>query len=302
MKKIILLTGATGFLGSHIAKVIVKNDIELIALKRKSSNLHRCESFKNKINWINIDIDGLWKQTIVELNPTHIIHGAWSAVNSDKRNDLNQIENLNFLKDLLEISKSIELNQFIGLGSQAEYGILKSKVGEEKVVNPVSIYGSTKVAAQKILKTFCELNQIKWIWLRLFSFTGSNENSNWLIPFLVNSVVNKKSIDMTCGEQKYSYMHVDDFASIILKILISKVDSGIYNVSGENALSILDIGNLISKKLNLKPKINWCALPYRPYQSMHIEGDNFKLKKQIGDLELMGTNEALEKAVLNYKI
>jgi nucleoside-diphosphate-sugar epimerase len=301
MKKRILLTGATGFLGSHIAKVIIKNDIELIALKRENSDLYRCKTFKNKINWIIIDIDGFWKETIVKLNPTHIIHSAWSSVNSNERNDLSQIENLDFLKDLLEVSKAVKLNQFIGFGSQAEYGILKSKVREEEVLNPVSIYGSTKVAVQKILKTFCELNQIEWIWLRLFSFTGEYENNNWLIPFLVNSIINEKSIDMTLGEQKYSYMYVNDFASIILKIITSKVDSGIYNISAENALSVMEISNLISKKLNILSKINWGALPYRLNQSMHIEGDTLRLKKQIGHYELTGISEALDNVILNYK-
>ena len=54
MKKRILLTGATGFLGSHIARVITNYNIELIALKRENSNLYRCKTFQNKVNWINI--------------------------------------------------------------------------------------------------------------------------------------------------------------------------------------------------------------------------------------------------------
>ena len=96
-------------------------------------------------------------------------------------------------------------------------------------------------------------------------------------------------------------MYVNDFASIILKIITSKVDSGIYNISAENALSVMEISNLISKKLNILSKINWGALPYRLNQSMHIEGDTLRLKKQIGHYELTGISEALDNVILNYK-
>ena len=302
MKKRILLTGATGFLGSHIARVITNYNIELIALKRENSNLFRCKTFQNKVNWINIDTAGGWKKKVIDLNPTHLIHSAWIAVDSNQRDDIKkQIENIYFLSDLLKISKKINLTQIIGFGSQAEYGILNDKVSEDNIANPVSLYGATKVATQQILKTFCELNKIDWIWLRLFSITGEHENNNWLIPSIISKVIAGKTINMTLGEQKYSYMYVNDFALIILKLINSKVDSGIYNVSANNPKTIKEITNLICEKLNILTKINWGAFTYRPNQSMHLEGETYKLKKQIGDYEITGISETLDNIILHHK-
>jgi nucleoside-diphosphate-sugar epimerase len=302
MKKNILLTGATGFLGSQIADVLVNNDIKLIALKRKNSDCYRCNSFKNKIDWVDIDAEGYWREKVINLRPTHIIHCAWIGVEAHERNDIKtQVQNISFLSDLLEISRVMNLTEFISLGSQAEYGILNSKVSENSIVNPVSSYGATKVASQQILKTFCNSNKINWIWLRLFSFIGENENNNWLIPSLIDKIIKDEVIDMTPGEQKYSYIFVKDFALIILKIINSNVESGIYNVSGDELISLKELVDLIGKKLNSSPKINWGALPYRLNQSMHIEGNTSELRNQIGEYKLTSISDTLDRVIFHYK-
>lgn len=294
----ILLTGTSGFLGSHIAKHLVSFDFELIALKRKDSDLSRCKSFKKKITWINIDSNGVWKEKVIKLKPKYIIHSAWIGVDSVGRDDIiKQSKNISFLSDLLDISKSTNLIRFISLGSQAEYGVLNTKVSEDSEANPINLYGATKVASQQILKTFCELNKIDWVWLRLFSFIGENQDSNWLIPQLISKIKNKETIDMTMGHQKYSFIYVNDFASIIFKILNSNIDSGIYNVSSEEPYSIRELSNLISIKLEVSQKINWGALPYRLNQSMHIEGEMNKLKKQIGDFKLVRLSHSLDRVI-----
>ena len=302
MKKVILLTGATGFLGSQIAGVLVNNDIQLVALKRKNSDCYRCNSFINKIDWVDIDAEGYWKEKVINLRPTYIIHCAWIGVEAHERDDIKtQVQNISFLTDLLEISGIMKLTQFISLGSQAEYGILNSKVSENSIVKPVSSYGAVKVASQQILKTFCNSNKTKWIWLRLFSFIGENENDNWLIPSLIDKIINGEVMDMTPGEQKYSYMFVNDFALIILKIINSNIQSGIYNVSGDEIISLKELVILIGKKLNFSPKINLGALPYRINQSMHIEGDTTALKNQIGNYKLTSINDTLDMVLGHYK-
>ena len=302
MKKKILLTGTSGFLGSHIAKYLLNFDFDLIALKRTTSDLSRCKSFKNKITWINFDTEGVWKEKVIKLKPKYIIHSAWIGVDSEGRDDIiQQTKNISFLSDLLYVSKSTNLTKFINFGSQAEYGVLNRKVSEDFEANPTNLYGVTKLASQQILKTFCKLNKIDWVWLRLFSFVGENQNSNWLIPQLISKITNKKTLDMTMGHQKYSFMDVKDFSSIILKILNSNIESGVYNVSSEEPYTIRELSNLISSKLNVPQKINWGVLPYRLNQSMHIEGDMTKLKNQIGEFNLVTLSYSLEKLISKNK-
>ena len=106
---------------------------------------------------------------------------------------------------------------------------------------------------------------------------------------------------MTPGEQKYSYMFVKDFTLIILKIINSNVESGIYNVSGDELISLKELVDLIGKKLNSSPKINWGALPYRLNQSMHIEGNTSELRNQIGEYKLTSISDTLDRVIFHYK-
>ena len=111
-KKYILITGITGFLGSHIAKNLVST-YNVIGLKRKTSIVWRCEEFKNKVIWINIDEE---KKFLCELNNYRIytiIHGAWIGVESHQRNDWSiQINNIDFFLDILEVAKKVKVEKW----------------------------------------------------------------------------------------------------------------------------------------------------------------------------------------------
>jgi nucleoside-diphosphate-sugar epimerase len=150
----ILITGITGFLGSHIAESLVNNYI-VIGLKRKKSNILRCENFKDKVIWIDIDGDTDYTNELSKYFLEIIIHGAWIGVESNERDDWSiQSKNINFLLELLQVAKITATEKFIFLGSQAEYGQINGVVTEVQECDATSAYGSIKLACLEILKTF----------------------------------------------------------------------------------------------------------------------------------------------------
>ena len=282
----VLITGITGFLGSHIAENIVTNNIEVIGLKRKGSNIWRCQEFSDKIHWVDIDNEGLFKEELSKYSFDTIIHGSWIGVESNERDNLSlQAKNISFLVELLEVAKQVGVKKFIFLGSQAEYGNVNGKISEEEKTEALNAYGSVKLACLEIVKTFCNSNHINWIWLRLFSLFGEKENQNWLIPSLINSMLIDKQMDFTPGEQKYAYMYVKDFALIVRKITTLSIHSGIYNISSNKTRTIKSLIEDIRNLVNPKFILNFGALNYRDNQSMHMEGDILKLTSQIGEIE-----------------
>jgi UDP-glucose 4-epimerase len=297
----VLITGITGFLGSHIAENLVANNIQVIGLKRKNSNIWRCQEFATKIIWIDIDNEGLFKEELTKHSFDTIIHGAWIGVESnDRDNWILQSKNIQFLVELLDIAKEVGVEKFIFLGSQAEYGNIDGKISEEEKTLALNAYGSIKLACLEIVKTFCNTNNVNWVWLRLFSLFGEKENQNWLIPSLVQSMLNNKQMDFTPGEQKYAYLYVNDFSSIMNKIITMSIRSGIYNICSNKTRTIKslieDIRNLVNPKFGL----NFGALNYRDNQSMHMEGDILKLSAQIGEIEFTDFDIALENTIKYY--
>lgn len=297
----VLITGITGFLGSHIAESLISNDISVVGLKRNNSDIWRCKEFEDKIYWVDIQDDGSFINQLANHSFDTIIHSAWIGVESnDRDNWTEQIKNIGFFVELLEVAKILEVKKIIFLGSQAEYGTINSRISEDFDTNPLNAYAATKLACLEILKRFSSINNINWIWIRLFSVFGEKENSNWLIPSLVNSMLNKNKIDLTLGEQKYAYLYVKDFAEILTKIIIKDIESGIYNISSNEIRTIRSLIEDIKSIVNPEFVLNFGALQYRPGQSMHIEGDMKKLSSQIGKIEFSNYNIALQNTLKYY--
>jgi nucleoside-diphosphate-sugar epimerase len=277
----VLITGITGFLGSHIAENLIASDIKVIGLKRKNSDTWRCKGFEDAVHWVDLDDE----KELSSMSFDTVIHGAWIGVEADLRDNWGeQSKNISFLLSLLEISKNAGASKFIFLGSQAEYGNCNGKINEEYPANALNAYASVKLACLELVKTFCLTNNINWIWLRLFSFFGEKENSNWLIPSLIRSMKTEDQKDFTKGEQKYAYLYVKDFATIMNKIVQCSIQSGIYNISSSEVRTIKSLIEEIRDYVNPNFVLNFGALPYRENQSMHMEGDNEKLFSQIGKI------------------
>jgi nucleoside-diphosphate-sugar epimerase len=300
-KHYILITGITGFLGSHIAENLV-NNYNIIGLKRKTSNIWRCEEFKENVIWINIDEDKNFLNELNKYRINTIIHGAWIGVESSERDDWSiQVKNIQFLLDILEVSRKVSVEKFIFLGSQAEYGDINGVASETQVCEALNAYGSVKLACLEILKTFSKNNNINWIWLRLFSVFGEKESDTWLFPSLINKMKNQSQMDLTFGEQKYSYLYVKDFVLILNKIVVLKIESGIYNVSSDVVRSIRSLVEELRDRVNTKFQLNFGSLKYRKNQSMHLQGSINKLTSQIGEIEFTDFSIAIENTIKFYK-
>ena len=303
MAKSILITGITGFLGSHIAEKFLLEGFNVIGLKRFNSDTWRNKEYFNNVDWINID-ESDWKSKIIQYKPSIIIHAAWSGVTSHSRDStVLQIENLNILSELLEVAQEIPLVKFISLGSQAEYGKLDNVVDELYSLNPDNLYAITKVLSQQLLEHYCKLKNIKWYWLRVFSVFGEKESEQWLIPSVIkNAFSDEKELKLSAGTQQYAYMYCKDFAnSVYMLACKNDLQSGIYNISGSNAKSLRSIVEIIvSLTKNQSLNLNFGALPLRNNQSSLIEGSMSKFFENVGTLSYTPLEKALKKTISYY--
>lgn len=297
----VFLTGASGFLGSHIAELLLESGHDVKALKRKTSEI-KTLPFYHDIEWY--DIEDEWLDKILIFSPDIIIHAAWNGVEASYRNNWEkQLSNIPFVYDLLEIAKISHSKRFISLGSQAEYGSFSGKIDESCQVNPTDAYGAVKVMAQQLIQSFCERYHIDWVWLRVFSVFGERESKNWLIAGTIIELLNKiESLDFTLGEQKYAYLYVGDFAQAVLKVVETEDQKyGIYNISSNKAVKLKDIILMIKDILNSKTRLNFGAIPYRVNQPMHIEGDINKFFLAFGSINISDIRHKLEQVIIYYK-
>lgn len=295
----ILLTGATGFLGSHFVESLYSSGFELLLTRRKSSVLDKCTTFAENVNWIYTDVDN-WIDNAIEFKPDILIHAAWNGVENNKRDDWEvQLSNIDFLYKLMKIAKGANVKKVISLGSQAEYGQFNEKVTEDYKLNPIGSYALVKLACLEYLKSFCKDNSIEWYWLRVFSVIGKNDNPNWLIPTVIDKLKKDEAIDLTLGDQCYDYMYVNDFCDKLLKVIYStKNKSGVYNVCTGIPTKINELLVIIAKKLN-KPLslLKFGTLSYRPNQTMLMIGDSAKFDAEFGYCNTTSIEDMVDKII-----
>ncbi len=274
----ILITGASGFLGSKIAQKSIAQGHEIFCLRHEDIKKRQAE--------------------INKFTPEILVHCAWGGVSADDRNNP-QIQNSNLIFSK-EVVNLYDFKQIIALGSQDEYGYVNEIVNENHELLPLSEYARYKVFFCDYLREYAERKGIEWQWIRIFNMYGEGQSDKWLIPSIIlRCLKGEKTMQVTKGEQKYAYLHSDDLARAIVNLYGVKDKSGIYNLSSSYPLSLKNIFLTIKKITNSNIEFVFGALPYRKNQSMMICGDSQKFKENFGDFEYITFEEGIKK-ILNY--
>ena len=298
--KKIFLTGISGFIGSHLAELLVSERFQVMALKRKSSDLWRCAAFEDQIIWVT---EESMETSMLDFRPDVILHLGWTGISHlDRANWELQMSNLPILLNLLKIGKQISVKKFLAFGSQAEYGPVEGRVSELFQPKPDNAYAVMKLTAQKMLEIFCKQHDIEWYWLRIYSVFGPREDKNWFVPMVINNLLNSVPCNLTNCEQQYDYLYVKDLAGMILEVIRAKADSsGVYNISSNQSKSIKSLISRINEIINSESVIAFGAIPYRQNQSMHIEGNSELFNTTFGKYPFTDMKSALTETINFYR-
>ena len=266
----IMLTGATGFLGSHLLKGLLREtDCGIVVLKRSFSNTFRIDAWldNNRVKSYNIDHVSL-HEVFVKSPVDIIIHSATS-----------------YGRDNENVPEIVESNLILPLKllqSGTEHG-LKTFINTDTVIDKRIIhYSLSKSQFLDWLTTYAD--RVKCLNLRLEHFYGADDNRTKFVSFIVWSLLNNTpSIDLTAGGQKRHFVYVDDVVSAVLCILknMDSIKGGFsaFDISTEKSITIRDFV-LLAKMLsgNTKTQLNFGVLPYRDGELMDIQTDIRTLK------------------------
>ncbi len=309
MKKTILITGATGFIGSNLTRYLIESgekDIHIFI--RGNSNLWRIKDIVSKLNVYEVDLlnKEKLKKVIYEIKPDLIFHNAAYGATHRSQQDIDLLINTNFIGsvNLLNILKDLGFNLFINAGSSSEYGLLSKEYDENDLPNPIDVYGVTKLAFTNYCRMLSLTEGLPIVTLRLFSPYGYYESPLRLIPYLIINMLKNNEIILNTPYAKRDFIFIEDVIDAFIKTAgkIQKIPNGtIINIGSGNEYTVIEVfeilNNIIRNKSNYKVSNNYFLKDKLPVWKANIK----KAKEIIGWEPKYNLEEGLTKNVDWFK-
>lgn len=248
MKKRILLTGSTGFVGSRILAELLKDDVYLRLVVRTGSEyrLPRCNNidivrtadvFDESPEW--------WTETCRDINV--VIHAAWYTVPGDYVYSERNEACVNGTLKMADGCSRAGIQRFIGIGSCAEYDLSERYLSVTTPLRPTTPYGIAKVKTYLELTKLFSPRAIEFIWARLFYLFGEGEDGRRLVPYIKACLKNEKEAIIRDGEKIRDYLDVLDAAKLISSLAFKNV-TGPVNICSGSPITIRQIAENIADK------------------------------------------------------
>ena len=246
----ILLTGATGFIGSHLIDELAKK-YKVFAIVRKK------KFFKNN-KIISISLKQLKKYK--ENKFFALIHLATHYRSQNNivqfRNFLNS--NVLFGTEILETINLKKVTKVIYFSTMMEHL-------DSKYYNPLNLYATSKKSFQDIIMFYKnKYKNIKFYNIKLYETFGPNDNRKKIIPLLIKNYKTKKKLNLISKNLKLNFVSVYDVCSGIKIILEKKIKPDTYLMKAKKNTRILDLIRI----LNLEKNTNF----------LNVKQKNFKFK------------------------
>lgn len=301
----VLLTGATGFIGSHLLIRLVKMNVPVAIVLREGAKTWRIDEVIDKVFVIRGDLSDpdTIQQPIITFAPDVVIHLAWYGVENRYRNEYQQLSiNLLHITNLLQVIERTNVKKLIGFGSQGEYGPQNVPIDERIVPQPTTLYGVAKLCAYNIFELFCRQRSMDFSWVRLFSIYGPKDNDSWLIPSIITQLLAQKSPELTEGRQTWDFLYIDDAVDAIISILQSKKSNGIFNLGSGTSPTIRQTAEKIRDAINPAIQLRFGLIPYRSDQVMFLQANIDRLKNITGWTPQVSLEQGIQRTIAWYKL
>lgn len=311
----ILITGGAGFIGSHLVDRLIEMGNEVVVMDNLSAgSLENLEQHKNDPKFKFVKGDLLNKDDIRKcMKDIDIVYHL--AANPDVRSAVVNTkshfdQNVLATYNLLEVMKEMNVKKISFTSTSTVYGEANIIPTPEEYgpMIPISVYGSTKLAAEALIMSYCYTFNMKAAIFRLANIVGSRTNHGIIYDFIQKLKKNSSSLEILGdGSQCKSYLHVSDCVdAVVIGTQNDKERVEIYNVGSEDKITVNEMVNIILNGLelnNVKKKYTDTTGEGRGWKGdvkvmlLSVE----KLKK-IGWKYKYNSLEAFKKAVEELKV
>lgn len=300
-----IVTGAAGFIGSHLVDQLVKEGHKVYAIDNFTTGSKKNLSLSvKKIKIKKMDIRNLskLKKSNFFKNVNWVFHlaGLADIVPSINKPSEYFDSNVKGTLNILEVSKNKNLKKFIYAASASCYGIPKKfPTSENSIIDTKYPYALTKHLGEQLVMHWANVYKMPNLSIRFFNVYGPRSRTTGAYGavfgvFLSQMINNHPLTIVGDGKQTRDFVYVSDVVSGLIKAAKSKHKKKIYNLGSGKETSVNDIAKLISSKTT--------QIPFRPGEPLRSKADIKKFKKDFNWAPKIKVKQGVNNLLLNIKL
>jgi nucleoside-diphosphate-sugar epimerase len=280
-RPVLLLTGASGFIGRQALPALLHRGFEVHALSRAGVGPEH-----EGAHWRRADLldASARRDLIAELRPTHLVHLAWTV---EPGKFWTAPENADWLEasaDLLALFAAAGGRRALLAGTCAEYD-WRRDLGrpwrEDDTCAPQTPYGQAKHALHRRAAVIAAQTGLSLAWARLFMIFGPHEDSRRLVPTICRALIAERQANLTSGRQIRDFLDTRDIGEALATLVEGSVEGPVNVASGE-ARSLASIALELAGFAGRPELVRLGALPDRAGEPPVLVADISRLREEVG--------------------
>lgn len=283
VRRRVLVTGGTGFIGSETLPFLLERGYEVHVLGRKAAkdgaglpaakslHVHHCDLLQQDC-----------RDLLAAIAPSHLLHLAWYAEHGAFWRAL---ENLDWVAASLRLVRAFAASggtRAVVAGTCAEYDWSFDVLDEATTpLRPATLYGASKLALFQLLQAAHEQLGISTAWGRIFFPYGPRDQPGKLLSAVIDGVHAGKTVACSEGRQVRSFIYVEDVARAFVDLLDSAV-TGAVNIATNQVGSVRDMVSLAARLSGDESLVQFGARSMQKGEPPLLRAANRRLLEEVG--------------------
>lgn len=283
-----LVTGAAGFIGSHLVCRLLREGYGVSVILRKNTDTWRIKNFLHRLEIVRADLRETTavNEAIITCRPQVVFHLATHYAVEHGVTDVAPMIATNVLGtvNLLQATKYSGVRLFINASTCFVYGAGERPWSENDKTSPWNLYALTKLQAEEACSYYSRRHGVPTVSFRIFPPYGPGDHDRRLIPSAIRSFLEGQTLRLTTGEQKWDFVYIDDVVEAMVRSLNVPFTGGrheVINIGTGRAVSVKDVILRIRDLLGSSQEPLWGDIPHREHELFFVAADTKKARESL---------------------
>lgn len=237
----ILVTGGSGFIGSHLVNRLIKEGCKQVIVFDKQIRHNKFQS-SNNLRTIQGEVTDIEKLQGIMSGIDYVFHMAVLPLNTCTENPRACLEvNINGTFNVLEAAQKAKVKKIVFSSASSVYGDTEETMDESHPLNARTMYGASKISGEYFLRAFYDMYKLDYVILRYMNVYGPAQEGGLIMNVLRRIRSGLPPIILGDGSQSFDFVYVDDVVAANILAMESDVTDEALNIGGEEEVSVKEL-------------------------------------------------------------